>query len=267
VSVLVQTGRGTFGATAHGSGAPVVLCHSLAMSGRMWERSVAHLADRYEVWAVDARGHGDSPWDGQPFTVGDMADDLAAVLDALSLPRVHLFGLSMGGSTALTFAASYPDRVISLVLADTTACYGPKRIEAWQERAATAAASTRHELLPFQLERWFSPGFLASHGDIVTEISDVFRSTDPLVHAAACGALGQLDAESELDKIGAETLILVGSEDFATPPPMARTLAERIPRSTLLELAGLRHMSVIEDSKLWALAAAHMSAQAPTVRA
>ena len=262
----MQTGRGTFGATTNGSGPPVVLCHSLAMSGRMWERSVQHLADRFEVWTVDARGHGDSSWDGQPFTVGDMADDLAAVLDTLNLPQVHLFGLSMGGSTALTFAASYPERVISLALADTTACYGPRRVEAWQERAATAAASTRDELLPFQLERWFSPGFLAAHGDIVTEISDVFRSTDPLVHAAACVALGQLDAESELVKIRAETLILVGAEDFATPPAMARTLAERIPRSTLLELAGLRHMSTIEDPKLWALVGSHMSAQAPKIR-
>jgi 3-oxoadipate enol-lactonase len=264
VSVLVETVRGTFAVEARGSGPPVMLCHSLAMSGRMWNRSIEHLADRFEVWTMDARGHGSSPWDGEPFTVTDMADDLAAVLDALSLPRVHVVGLSMGGSTALTFAAAYPDRVLSLVLADTTACYGPNRIEAWAERAATAAFSTRDALLPFQLERWFSDDFRTSHADIVSDISDVFRATDPLVHAAACEALGQLDVTAELDRITASTLVLVGAEDFATPAPMARVIAENIPASTLHELPRLRHMSLIEDPTLWTLIATHMSTYAPT---
>ena len=64
-----------------GSGEPVVLLHPLALAGDAWGEFADRLATRADVIAVDARGHGRSAWDGGPFTIEDLADDVGALLD------------------------------------------------------------------------------------------------------------------------------------------------------------------------------------------
>lgn len=247
----VETLRGSFAVDRNGNGPDVVLLHSLALSGELWRGVAERLAPRFRVWSVDARGHGATGWDGQPFTVEDMAADLAAIADALDLERPHLVGLSMGGNTAIVFAATYSDRVGRLVLADTTANYGPDRRKKWEERAQSVLSTSREDQLDFQLDRWFSPAFLDEHAQEARRIADIFLQTDSAAHAAACHALGAFDGERLLEKIQADTLVIVGADDYATPPPMARHLADRIPRATYRELPNVRHVSLVEYRPVW----------------
>ncbi len=259
--MIVETATGRFAVERRGSGPTVVLLHSLALSGEMWDGLASHLASRFQVWSVDARGHGRSDWDGRPFTIEDMAGDLEAVLDALGLSVAHLVGLSMGGSTALVFAASRPDRVGRLVVADTTANYGPDREAAWEQRARSALATPRREQLDFQLERWFSAAFREANPGEVKRIADLFLRADSAAHAEACRALGALDADDRLEDVRAETLVVVGSDDYATPPSMARSIARRIPRASYREVPGVRHMSLVECPSLWQEVAEHLQAE------
>jgi 3-oxoadipate enol-lactonase len=240
-----------------GSGEPVVLLHPLALAGELWRPFGERFAG-FEVFAVDLRGHGESGWDGKPFSIEDMADDLAESLDALGVSGIHLFGMSMGGSVAMTLAGKYPDRVRSLVLADTTAWYGEDAPSNWAERADRAANVARAKQLPFQLDRWFSEGFRETAGEEVERVCRIFLNTDSRVHAAASVAMGHLDARPLLPSITAATLVLVGEHDYATPPSMAEDLANAIPGAKLAVLPDLRHMSLIEQPELAETIRRHM---------
>jgi len=229
----------------------VVLLHPLALSGALWNPVAARLGERFTVVAPDARGHGRSPWDGAEFTVEDLAADAAAIIEGLDEQPAHVIGVCMGGCTAIVLAATRPDLVDRLVLVDTTASYGPHRLRSWAERAETAEHAPRAQQLPFQRERWFSERFRRDNGDEVDRVSQIFARTDSRAHAAACRALAGFDATDRLADVRADTLVLVGADDFATPPAMAEQLAGGIQRARLRVLEGARHLSLIERHDAW----------------
>jgi 3-oxoadipate enol-lactonase len=257
----VATPRGEFSVRELGgdAGDAVLLLHPLASSGEVW-RPVGEWLGREgrTVLALDARGHGDSSWDGGPFTVEDMAADAAAVLDALGFGAVGVVGMSMGGCTALALALSRPDLVSRLVLADTTACYGPDRVSQWEQRAEQAETSPREALLDFQLSRWFTEDFRSADPAECDRVAGIFVGTSAAAHAAACRALGAFDVTDRLAEITAEALVLVGEEDYATPPAMAQALATRLPKAELQVLPRTRHLSMVESRDTWQAAEAHL---------
>jgi 3-oxoadipate enol-lactonase len=246
-----------------GSGPPLLMLHSLALSGRMWEPVLGAMAASHDVISVDFRGHGGSDWDGRQFAVEDLAADLRALLDALAIERCHVLGVSMGGSVAAVFAASFPDRTGRLVLADTTAWYGPGTAAMWAERAETAARTTRERQVPFQTDRWFSEHFRRTHPATVSHVVGIFLRTAPRAHAAACLALGDLDARDRLGTIRAPALVVTGEEDYATPPAMGKELADGISGATFHVWPGLRHFSVLESGALRQQALTHLGGGHP----
>jgi 3-oxoadipate enol-lactonase len=255
--VIVTTERGDIGILDVGEGQPVLLMHPLALSAELWRPLVESQPDLRFI-GLDAPGHGQTPWDGRPFTVEDMADDAAAVMDALDLPFAAVVGLSMGGTTAVVLAGTRPDRVSSLALVDTTACYGEDRVSEWESRAQRASTVPRSEQLKFQVDRWFSPSAVERDPASVDRVCEIFAATDSGAHAAACRALGGADATGLLAAITAPTLVVVGSDDYATPPSMARDLHAGIDGSRLEELEGSRHLSVLDDPRSWQLVTEHI---------
>ncbi len=244
-----------------GSGPPLVLLHSLALSGRMWELVVSELAASHEVLMLDLRGHGDSDWDGQPFTVDDLAGDVSALLNELRLSRADVLGMSMGGTVAVALASSVPSRVERLVLCDTTAWYGPDAVAVWEERARTAEQSPRETQVPFQVDRWFGEVFRRRCPASVSTVVGIFLRTRPAVHAAACRALGAYDGRGQLAKITAATLVVTGEEDYATPAAMGEELAKGIPGAVGQVWPGLRHFAVIESGALRRSVLAHLASE------
>jgi 3-oxoadipate enol-lactonase len=242
-----------------GSGHPLVLLHPLALSGAVWGTFAQRLAGSFDVIAADARGHGASGWDGEPFGIDDLGDDVAALLDGLALDSAHVVGMSMGGSTAVSFAGRYPDRVTGMALADTTAWYGDDAPRTWAERAAGVLARPREQQVPFQADRWFTEGFRQRNPAEVNRVVGIFLRTSSLAHAQACRALGTMDSRGLLAKITARTLVLTGEEDYATPPPMGAAIAGGVPDGEARVLPALRHLSLVEDPGLADLAAGFLS--------
>lgn len=101
-------------------GLPVLLLHSYAGSTAHWKAQLAHLRHRRRALAMDLRGHGHSePPSSHDYSVPSLAEDVAAVTDALELRRFVLVGHSMGGAAATAYAGRHPRHVAGLVLAGT----------------------------------------------------------------------------------------------------------------------------------------------------
>src|SRR5271154_2199659 len=94
------------------AGAPVVcMTHSLASDGGMWAEQVpALLAGGFRVLRIDMRGHGGSDAVAGPYTMSQLAGDVAAVLDALGFAKVHYIGLSIGGMIGQALALEHASR-------------------------------------------------------------------------------------------------------------------------------------------------------------
>jgi 3-oxoadipate enol-lactonase len=247
---FVQMPWGRLAYRRSGRGKPLVLVHPLALNSRLWEPALSDFLPGHDLVMVDARGHGESTWNGAAYAIPDIASDLVALLDALGIGRCAMLGMSMGGCVAMTFAAHNPSRVDKLMLCDTTAWYGEDAPAKWEERARAAQTKTRDEQIPFQTDRWFSGAFRESHPEVVEHASNVFRSTDRAAHAAACRALGAFDLRAQLGAIEATTVVVTGEDDYATPPAMGRSLAAGIPAATFRLIPAVRHMAVLESTEL-----------------
>lgn len=95
---------------------PLLIVHGLYGSARNWGVIARRLADRRDVYAVDQRNHGESPWH-PTHSYADMAGDLAEVIGSLGAP-MDVMGHSMGGKAAMVLALHRPDLLRRLVVAD-----------------------------------------------------------------------------------------------------------------------------------------------------
>src|SRR5437870_12883303 len=103
----------------HGRGGPLLLIMGLAADSTAWMFQVPDFARRYRTIAFDNRGVGRSSRPPGPYTIHQMADDAAGLLDALRIARAHVLGVSMGGSIAQALALRHPERARGLVRART----------------------------------------------------------------------------------------------------------------------------------------------------
>ena len=126
----------------------------------MWRDVVAHLARQYRVIAHDLRGHGHAAAAPLASDLGTYADDLVRLVEGLNLPKIHLVGLSLGGSIAQQVALSHPDRLESLTIIASTAW----RNEAFSARAEAAERDGLAAQVAPTLTRWFTPQALAENG-------------------------------------------------------------------------------------------------------
>ena len=99
-----------------GSGPPLLLCHATGFHGLVWGPFAAQLAQRFRVWSLDFRGHGDAGQPpGRPVDWRGFADDVLAVVDDLGLEQPLGFGHSMGGAALLLAEAARPGTFGALV--------------------------------------------------------------------------------------------------------------------------------------------------------
>jgi len=224
----------------------VTLSHALGATLALWDATAAALPS-YRVLRYDVRGHGDSDVPPGPYTLAQMADDVAGLLSAQGIAHTHFVGMSMGGLIGMTFALRHPQMTRSLTLCDTTACYGAERAPMWEERIQVAeTAGMTDALIERTMEIWFSPEFLERGKAVVDRVRAMLRGTDPRGYAAAIRAIGFADLRATIHAIRCPTLVVVGDQDGGTPPAMARVMAEAIPGARLEILKGARHAAIVE---------------------
>lgn len=234
----------------HGEGDPVVLIMGIGYDSSLWmPHQVPALAPRFKVITFDNRDVGRSAEASGPYTIGEMADDVARVLDALEIQRAHLVGLSMGASIAQETAIRHRERVDRLVLSGPDA--GPSRrafhpIAVWNW--VKANDPTGATFVAQQFSWLFSTAFLRDPAAVQQTLGFLSGNRSPVTPEAyerQARAYLEYDPADRLGTITAPTLVVVGEQDLLTPPWIAREVADAIPGATLEIVRGDRASHVL----------------------
>jgi 3-oxoadipate enol-lactonase len=233
----------------HGKGEPLLLIPSMGMNHLCWAAQVPVYANEFKVIVYDPRGTGQSSFpEGVQLTTALLADDAAALLDALGIDAAHVQGWSLGGMVAQEMALRHPEKIRSLILSATSPG-GPHAapLADWVV-PSLIAGMTEGVTAPNFLEGWFSPGYLAEHRS--EAIEQLHWQPDPeiplQVLQAQLTAVASHDTYDRLPSITAPTLVLHGSDDPMLPLEDGRILAERIPGAELIVVDGARHAYMLE---------------------
>jgi 3-oxoadipate enol-lactonase/4-carboxymuconolactone decarboxylase len=225
---------------------PVVFSNSLGSTRAMWAPQIAALAGRFRCLSYDTRGHGGSAVVPAGFSMADLADDLAALIEEVFGKRpVHVVGLSLGGMTAMTLAIRRPDLVASLTpMATFCKTVSP---QAWRERAATVRAGGVAAIGDMILGRWFTPAFVAAQPHVVAEARAMLLATPAEGYAACSDAIRDLDILGALGAVRVPTLVFSGADDPASPPELQDQIRAAIPGAGLVRLSPAAHIMNLEQ--------------------
>ncbi len=225
---------------------PVVFSNSLGTTRAMWAPQVAAMAGRFRCLTYDTRGHGGSPVVPAGFSIADLADDLAGLIEhVFGKTPVHVVGLSLGGMTGMALAIRRPDLVASLTpMATFAKTVSPP---SWVERAAKVRAGGVAAIGEMILGRWFTPGFRDRSPTEHARLSAIMLATPAEGYAAACDAIRDLDLLADLPRITAPTMVFSGADDPASPPELQDEIRARIPGAGLVRLSPAAHIMNIEQ--------------------
>ena len=232
----------------YGKGEPLLLIPTL-INHLCWAEHVPVYANEFKVIVYDPRGTGQSSFpEGVQLTTALLADDAAALLDALGIDAAHVQGWSLGGMVAQEMALRHPEKIRSLILSATSPG-GPHAAPVEDSvLAALIAGMTQGVTAPNFLESWFSSGYLAEHRS--EAIEHLHWQPDPetpiQVLQAELGAAARHDTYDRLPSITAPTLVLHGTDDRLLPVQDGRILAERIPGAELILFEGAGHSYMLE---------------------
>jgi pimeloyl-ACP methyl ester carboxylesterase len=227
----------------------VVLIHGLGLSGRFWfghgARLATHEVHPHRVITIDNRGVGESDRPSPPFTVSDMADDVAAVLDHAGAQDVTVVGMSLGGMIAQRFALRHPARLRGLVLIATTPGMPHGRPPAVRDLGSLVSMVLSSEVRPTPALARLLLG--PQHQARWEELFAGWPAAMDASPTTRGGLIGQFVAAAahsagfELGKIRCPTVVVGGEEDRLQPPYNSRALAGRIPGAELEILPGFGH--------------------------
>lgn len=220
----------------------LLLMHSIGTSGFIWQDVAERLSVRYRVLCPDFRGHGGTRGGAGARTIKDLADDMAALCAVMGFDRLHIGGLSLGGLVAQQLAIDLPDLVASLILCDTGLSIPPAAM--WLERAETVRANGVDALEEAVFDRWITPTFAATPKG--RQLREVLSTTSSSGYADAAQAIASACFAGRMGSLAVPTLVVVGSEDKATPPALAKELAEAIAGAQLHLVPGARHIPSLE---------------------
>lgn len=225
---------------ASGQGEPVLLLHGGFAFAESWAGQIPALARHYRVIAPDSRGHGRTTLGTRPITYRQMAEDAAALIEALELGPVHLIGWSDGGSTGLALALQRPDLVRSIVLFGTAFSTENYTESAWSAIEGFLRQGSS-ELLALKLVRRLLTPEPHSWPRFLEEMSRMWRE------------LPDFTVE-ELGRIEAPTLVFACDRDEflsfgADPYRIFKETAAAIPHAKLEFVPGGTHEVLIERAK------------------
>lgn len=230
-----------------GSGDPLLLIMGITAPGSVWELHAEFWKDTFRCIMPDNRGVGLSDKPEGPYSSAMMADDHAALLQALEISSARIVGVSMGSIIAQQLALRHPDMVESMVLmcpwarCDAYARGIFNHMETIKARLTPDEFMEFIQLLIFAKGSWDDPdtyqGFLDGRKDAACQA--IQQPLHGLVaQSIACKEHNTL---SDLARIACPTLVIGGEDDIFTPPWMSKEVAAAIPGAELHLYPGAGH--------------------------
>jgi 3-oxoadipate enol-lactonase len=233
------------------NGPVVCITHSLSSDGGSWAEQVPPLLQAgFRVLRLDMRGHGGSDPVAGDYTMKALAGDVAAVLDALGIPRVHYIGLSIGGMIGQAFAIEHAAKLISAMWCDTLPASPAGAAAMWAERISTVRqANSLAPLADGTMERWFTDAFKPRSPGRWKQIRDTVAATTPAGFLGCSAAIMNFDFTGQLSLLRLPALVVCGADDPGTPPSENRRIAGLVPGGRYEEIANARHFPNVERAE------------------
>ena len=229
-----------------GPGAPVVFLHAASGTCESWAHQLpAFMSDGYRCIAYDRRTWGRSRATGPEHQPGLAGDDLHALVESLSLERVHLVATAAGGITALDYALTHPERVRSLVAANTI---GGVQDEAYLE-VQRRLRPPEIQNLPVEL-RELGPSYRGTRPHGASRWLEIELASRP-GGAVPAQPLREPITYARLLTMQVPVLVLSGEADLLSPPALMRMLAAHIPTSRFVSLPDAGHAGFWERPQVW----------------
>jgi pimeloyl-ACP methyl ester carboxylesterase len=234
-----------------GSGEPLILVPFLTADHACYAFQVAEYAKHFTCILVDLRGTGESQNPDGNYSTETLADDVAALMDALGVRRAHVAGLSLGAAIGMWLAAKYSDKVQSLSLHSGWTKTDPfikTVIGSWQMLAK--ALDSVPEMVVAAIFPWcFTPELYAAKPEYIDSLAGFIRSRPKQAVSAflqQSNAVITHDVSAHLGKIKAPTQITFGDGDLVTSTRFADEMKSAIRGSELLVWEKCAHAPLYE---------------------
>jgi len=232
--------------TSAGNGQPIVLLHGFLENHTMWSKLEIELSKTNLVICIDLLGHGKTDCLGYIHTMEDMAEIVQAVLYNLKIDKSIFITHSMGGYVALAFAEKYPQHVLGICLANSTAKADTVERKLNRDRAIKAVKQNYKTFVSMAVTNLFAK---TNQDRFKTEIEKVKQEAlkTPLqgIIAALEGMKIRLDRTSIMKNSSFSKLLIIGTEDpIMTQANLVQEAKES--EANYIEISG-GHMSYIEN--------------------
>jgi len=236
-----------------GDGEPLVMIPFLTADHACFAFQLPAYAAHFSCYALDLRGSGNSARGDRECTMEQFVEDIAAFTAAIGCERVHVMGYSLGGAVAMSFAAKYPEKVLSLGLHSTwprSDAFLRTVVGSWQivARALDDVCETAiRAIFPWCI----TPERYAEQPEFIEALVGFARSrprqrvSDFLEHSTAVIEHDALDA---LEAIRAPTQITFGARDVVTSTRFAKPMLDTIPNAELQVFEDCSHTPFLEDA-------------------
>ena len=235
-----------------GNGEPLILIPYLTADNACYAFQVAEYAKYFRCISLDLRGTGESDKPDGVYTTENLADDVAALMHAIGIPRAHITGLSLGAAIGMWVAAKYPNMVTSLSLHSAWPKTDPfLKVVAESLQVIAKALRSVPEMVVSALFPWcFTPELYATNPDYIQSFAAFVRSR-PAQSVASflqqSNAVISHDADEQLNRITAPTLLTFGRYDMATSTRFADRIKGKVRNSELFIFEKCAHAPLYEN--------------------
>ena len=214
---------------------PLILSSGLGGSAGYWAPNLPALSARHRVIAYDQRGTGRSERAvAGVLDIAAMAEDIAALMDALAVPRATIVGHALGGMIGIALALVAPARVAGLVIINGWAALDPHSARCFDTRLALLRGSGPAAYLHAQPLFLYPPAWISAHGDLLAEEAAHQLAGFPGAEMVErrIAAVRAFAPGSALAQVSAPTLVVVAEDDMLVPADRSAALADLLPNAT-----------------------------------
>ncbi len=239
-----------YGFKEHGSGTPLILVHGLGSSTLDWEYQVPVLSKHYRVISLDVRGHGRSDKPNEKYSIAGFAEDVAALIEHLNLPPVHLVGISMGGMIGFQVAVDYPQLLKSLTIVNSSPEVKVKRpkdaLMVAQRWVISRLVSL--EVIGKKLGRLLFPK--PEQVELRLKVERRWPMNDKRAYLASLDAIIGWGVRERLARITCPTLVVTADHDY-TPVAAKQAYVNELPNARLLVVEDSRHATPMDQPEFF----------------